>query len=43
MRAAVAGSPSTAMPQMAAPPAPMPVHTAYTVPIGMTCSARDMQ
>lgn len=37
------GSPSIAIPQASPPAAPIPVQTAYTVPIGNTRSAWDMQ
>ena len=42
-RNSVAGSPSMAIPHAIPPTAPMPVHTAYTVPMGSVRSDCDMQ
>lgn len=38
-RQKVAGSPNSHMPTIAVPTAPMPVHTAYAVPMGKVCVA----
>lgn len=39
MRKSALDSPKSAMPTMAVPAAPMPVHTAYAVPTGIVFSA----
>lgn len=40
---AALGSPKRSMPIIAVPTAPMPVHTAYAVPIGMDLSEKAMK